>query len=143
MGAINEGIRNILRGESYTLPKIPISKTLLGLIRSDGIEKAADNYRALIKDQAEKYNFDEGQLNMLGYYLLNNGKTDDAIEVFKLNVESFPDAYNTYDSLGEAYMENEEFDLAIENYKISLELNPENKNAEEMLKKIESINEKI
>jgi tetratricopeptide (TPR) repeat protein len=75
--------------------------------------------------------------------LLNNGKPKEAIEVFKLNVESYSDAYNTYDSLGEAYMENEEFDLAIENYKISLELNPENKNAEEMLKKIESIKEKI
>ena len=143
MGAINEGIRNILRGESYTLPKIPISKTLLDLIRSDGIEKAADTYRTLKESEAEKYEFGEFELNNLGYYLLNNGKPKEAIEVFKLNVESFPDAYNTYDSLGEAYMENEEFDLAIKNYKISLELNPENKNAEEMLKKIESIKEKI
>ena len=142
MGAINEGIRNILNGNSYSLPKIPISIKVFEIISSEGIEKAVDSYRALKNNQAEKYNFGEGQLNMLGYHLLYNGKQNDAIEVFKLNVETFPDAYNTYDSLGEAYMENEKFELAIENYKKSLELNPKNKNAERMIEKIESIKKK-
>ncbi|MDX1701602.1 MAG: serine hydrolase domain-containing protein [Melioribacteraceae bacterium] len=54
MGAINEGIRDILGGKRYSLPKIPISKALLGLIRSEGIEKAVDSYRKLKKSEAEK-----------------------------------------------------------------------------------------
>jgi len=36
--------------------------------------------------------------------LLFAGKTDDAIQVFRLNVEEYPKAWNPYDSLGEAYM---------------------------------------
>jgi len=62
----------------------------------------------------------------------------DAIEIFKLNVEMFPQGFNTYDSLGEAYMVNGDKQLAIQNYKKSLELNPKNTNAVEKLKKLEA-----
>lgn len=63
---------------------------------------------------------------------------DDAIEIFKLNVEAYPEASNPYDSLGEGYMLNGDKELAIKNYKKSLELNPDNTNAVEMLKKLEN-----
>jgi cytochrome c-type biogenesis protein CcmH/NrfG len=61
----------------------------------------------------------------------------EAIEIFKLNVEAYPQGFNTYDSLGEAYMVNGDKELAIQNYKKSLELNPQNSNATAMLKKLE------
>ena len=54
----------------------------------------------------------------------------------KYNVKVYPDAYNTYDSLGEAYMKLEKKELAIQNYKKSLELNPNNSNALIMLEKL-------
>ncbi len=63
-------------------------------------------------------------------------KFQEAIKLFKLNVEYFPDSWNVYDSLAEAYMKNGNNDLAIKNYEKSLELNSENKNASEMLKKL-------
>jgi tetratricopeptide (TPR) repeat protein len=50
-----------------------------------------------------------------------------------LNVEIYPDAFNTYDSLGEGYMEAGQNELAIQNYERSLELNPGNDNARQML----------
>ncbi len=53
--------------------------------------------------------------------------------MFKLNVEAYPDAFNTYDSLGEAYMKAGNRELAIANYQKSLELNPRNENGKEML----------
>ena len=59
--------------------------------------------------------------------LLRDDKTNEAIEIFKLNV---------YDSLGEAYMKQGEKELAIENYQKSLELNPNNQNGKDMLKKL-------
>jgi tetratricopeptide (TPR) repeat protein len=46
----------------------------------------------------------EAQLNTLGYKLLQQGRSDDAIAVFKLNVDAFPQSGNVYDSLGEAYL---------------------------------------
>ena len=74
----------------------------------------------------------------MGYQLLQRGKHDDAIQIFKLNVEAYPQAFNTYDSLGEAYMMAGNKELAILNYKKSLELNAQNTNGTEMLKRLES-----
>jgi Flp pilus assembly protein TadD len=74
---------------------------------------------------------------LLGYYLINNNRIKDAITIFKLNVEAFPDAWNVYDSLGEAYALNGETELAIQNYRKSLEINPQNTNAVQALQKLE------
>jgi tetratricopeptide (TPR) repeat protein len=65
-------------------------------------------------------------------------RVKDAIEILKLNVEMFPQGFNTYDSLGDAYRENGDKQLAIQNYKKSLELNPKNTGAVEKLKKLEA-----
>jgi Flp pilus assembly protein TadD len=65
------------------------------------------------------------------------GNMDAALEVFKLNVQLFPQSANVYDSLGEACMRSGENANAIKNYKRSLELNPNNTNAKENLKKLQ------
>jgi cytochrome c-type biogenesis protein CcmH/NrfG len=65
--------------------------------------------------------------------LLQQKKNAEAIEVFKLNVEAFPESANTYDSLGEAYMKAGQKELAIKSYAKSLELNPNNRNAVDQL----------
>ena len=56
--------------------------------------------------------------------------------IFELNVKAYPDAFNTYDSLGEAYMTAGQNDLAIANYQRSLDLNPDNTNATTMLTRL-------
>ncbi len=78
----------------------------------------------------------ENYVNGLGYKLLQMNKIDEAIKMFKLNVDYFPDSWNVWDSLGEAFMKKGEKEKAIENYKKSLELNPENKTAERMIKRL-------
>lgn len=72
----------------------------------------------------------------LGYRLLGLKKVKEAIEIFKLNVEAYPQPYNVYDSLGESYMVNGDIELAIKNYQRLLELKPQNTNAVEMLKEL-------
>lgn len=47
---------------------------------------------------------DERTLNNLGYTLLYSGETQDAITVFKRNVQEYPQSSNVSDSLGESYM---------------------------------------
>jgi tetratricopeptide (TPR) repeat protein len=78
------------------------------------------------------------QLNALGYRLLSLKKVREAIEIFKLNVETYPQSANVYDSLGEAYMTNGDKEPAVRNYQRAVELNPQNTNAIEMLKKLRS-----
>ena len=64
-------------------------------------------------------------------------RTQEAISLFKLNVEMFPDSGNVHDSLGEAYMAQGERDAAIASYRKSLALDPDNTNATEMVEKLE------
>jgi len=93
-------------------------------------------YYQLKNDKKDSYNFEsEGELNKLGYRLLNSGKIIAAIKIFKLNATEFPNSSNVYDSLGDAYYANKELKLAKENFKKSLKLNPANEHAKEMLKK--------
>jgi imidazolonepropionase-like amidohydrolase len=119
-------------------PKLPSILTAIGhTVMGQGIAAAIAEYRQLKKERPQDYDFSEKELNALGYQLLNAGRMNDAIEIFKLNVEMYPRGFNAYDSLAEAYMKNGNRDLAIQNYKRSLELNPHNANATTMLKKLE------
>jgi predicted Zn-dependent protease len=70
---------------------------------------------------------------------MRDGKVKESIRIFQLNVEKFPEGFNTYDSLGEAYMTDGQKELAIKNYAKSLEMNPGNTGAIEMLKRIQSM----
>ncbi len=74
---------------------------------------------------------------MLGYQLMQVGKTAEAIEIFKLNAEAYPQSANVYDSLGEACLISGQKELARINYKKAVELNPKNVNAIEVLKTLE------
>ncbi|HSE37992.1 MAG TPA: serine hydrolase, partial [Blastocatellia bacterium] len=116
--------------------KPPIDRVLFKTITSDGLEAAAKQYYELKKNQPQAYDFQERHLNNLGYNFINQGKFKEAIRVFQLNVEAYPNSSNVYDSLGESYMRNGDKALAIENYEKSLKLDPGNTGAVEALKKL-------
>jgi tetratricopeptide (TPR) repeat protein len=68
----------------------------------------------------------EQSINRAGYELMESGKTKEAIDLFKLNVQLHPESWNAYDSLGEAYAGMGDKALAIQNYEKSIQLNPKN-----------------
>jgi imidazolonepropionase-like amidohydrolase len=116
------------------------AEVLSQTISSTGIDAAIRQYHDLKSTQPNVYNFDEAELNTLGYQLLGNKSFKDAIRIFQLNVEAYPQSGNAYDSLAEAYMDNGDMRLAIANYQKSLQLDPSNSNAVQMLKKLNSTN---
>ncbi|HEV3471421.1 MAG TPA: serine hydrolase [Pyrinomonadaceae bacterium] len=107
------------------------------LLLAGKTEEALAAYRRIKREQPGNASVEEARLNNLGYELLRQGKRREAVAVFALNVELYPQSSNVYDSLGEAYMESGERELAIKNYRRSLELDPKNTNAVRMLKKLE------
>jgi CubicO group peptidase (beta-lactamase class C family) len=133
---LSDSIAKIIYNQPYEPPKLSIVPVLQKTIAEKGIEAGVAQYRELKGSQATTYDFAEGELNRLGYQLLRSGKTKEAIEIFKLNVEAYPQRFNTYDSLADAYLNSNERELAIQNYKKSLELNPNNTNATEKLKQL-------
>jgi len=125
-------VTNILYGQPYETPKQSIAEILRPTVMKD-VAAAVKQYRELKATQNSEYDFREAELNTLGYQLLQMKKVAEALEIFKLNVEAYPQAANTYDSLGEAYLANGDKELAITNYKKSLELNPQNMGATRVL----------
>lgn len=115
-------------------PKQTVADALFSIIMDKGVESALGQFNTL--KQSKDYYVTEIQLNNLGYRLLEMKKVREAIEIFKLNTEAYPQSANVYDSLGEAYMKNGDKELAIRNYQRAVELNPQNTNAIEMLKKL-------
>lgn len=138
VGRLQSTIANILFDQPYDTPKMPVAEVLLKTINEKGIDAGLAEFRELKAKQANVYDFSEEQLNSLGYQLLRARKPKEAIAIFKLNVETYPQAFNTYDSLAEAYMANGDTELAIQNYKKSVELNPKNTNAAETIKRLET-----
>src|SRR4030095_78366 len=134
VGRLADTITNILYDQPFQLPKMSFVAVLEKTIREKGIEGGIAEYRKMKATQSATYDFAEPELNTLGYQLMRAGKMKEAVEIFKLNVEVYPEAFNTYDSLAEAYMNINERDLAIQNYKKSLELNPKNTSAVDLLK---------
>lgn len=122
-----------LKYESYKSPGRLLFKSIL----AKGAETALREYRESRKGRAADEVVDERQMNRIGYDLLRMKKPGEAIEVFKLNVEDYPQSANVYDSLGEAYMANGDKELAIKNYQKSVELNPNNTAGKEALKKLQ------
>jgi tetratricopeptide (TPR) repeat protein len=80
----------------------------------------------------------EDQINGLGYRLLGEKKTQEAIDILKINVRLYPESWNVYDSLGEAYALAGQNDLAIQNYEKSLQLNPKNEGGRAALAKLKA-----
>ncbi|HKP73283.1 MAG TPA: tetratricopeptide repeat protein, partial [Pyrinomonadaceae bacterium] len=133
---ISRDLTNVLYNQPFELPKQSIAETLMKTITEKDVAAAVKQYRDLKAAKAD-YNFEEGELNTLGYQLLAAKKIKEAIEIFKLNAEAYPQAANTYDSLGEAYMLAGERELALQSYKKSVELNPQNTNAATIIKNLE------
>lgn len=120
---------------SYT-PKKELTAQLLDALDAGDAALAQKRLREYLADPANAYINVESPLNNLGYQLMAQHQLDKAIEIFKLNVEGYPQSSNVYDSLGEAYMNKGLKELAIKNYEKSLELNPANANGAAMLKKL-------
>lgn len=132
---MTEAIGRILYDQEYEMPKRSVAVAMMEEFYDKGLPAAMDLFSE-IKD-AEEYDLNEGQMNSFGYDLLRNDKIDAAIEIFKLNVEAFPESGNVYDSLGEAYLANGNKEMALKFYKKSVEVDPSNSNAIQIIKDLE------
>ena len=90
-----------------------IGQTLFQIIEQKNVQTAIQQYHELKENQTDQYSFDVNELDLLGYQLLKLEKIKDAIEIFKLNVEVYPEDSYVYDSLGETYMINGDKELSI------------------------------
>ena len=121
----------------YALEKQSVGRRLYDIIHGRGVQEALAKYREIKAKGAGSYRFDESELNDLAFQLVKEKMIGDAIELFKLNVEEYPDSADAYASLAEAYMIQGNRAMAVRYCRKSLEIDPQNAHAAEMLKTLE------
>jgi len=124
----------------YMFNNMDMDQALAYVERSMGINQNVTNSftKALILEKTGKTeeaakmkeeaftNASENNINTLGYQYLFAGRVDEAMLIFKKNVEMFPDSWNVYDSLAECYAAARDNKQAIEFYTKALEKAPDN-----------------
>jgi hypothetical protein len=112
------GLRKVFDG--WQMPRDPQSGAFSG-----GLKGVDAHYKKL----SEKFGYSvptpENVINQLGYQLLFQAKPEEAIAVFKANVERYPASANVYDSLAEAYERGGRIDLAEPLYDKARTLDPD------------------
>ena len=77
------------------------------------------------KDSANEFVSVEAELNAAGYRLMAAQRIEQAIEIFKLNTELYPESANAFDSYGEALANAGKREEAIKAYEKALQINPD------------------
>lgn len=77
------------------------------------------------------------RLNRAGYDFMRRAMLADALHVFRLNCDLFPDSWNVYDSYAEALLASGDRNGAVTNYRKSLELSPNRKAGRKRLAELE------
>jgi polyisoprenoid-binding protein YceI len=104
-------------------------------VASQGVDAGMTTFDALRAEDPE--GVQESVLNTVGYLLLREGRTDDAIRVFRHNCQSFPDSGDLWASLGEAFATKGDFAKAKEAYQAVLESDPDHVGASEVMRHLE------
>jgi hypothetical protein len=110
-------------------------KNLSTLCPAKKVKDICNIVKKEFKNKEPEYNLSEDAINAFGYEIMGNNKLDDALLVFKLNIECYPNSYNVYDSYGECLMALGKEKEGLEAYQKSLDLNPNNTNAKRILEK--------
>jgi tetratricopeptide (TPR) repeat protein len=105
-------------------PEEPLTDVIRREVQGRHPELALQAAKRYLANPLYRYQNLERPINLLGYEFVGVKDLDRAIEVFKLNTELYPTAFNTWDSLAEAYADRGERDAAIKYYEKSLALNP-------------------
>jgi tetratricopeptide (TPR) repeat protein len=75
-----------------------------------------------------KLDISEDMLRHFGYDYWRQKNYEQAIRVFKLNVEKFPKSEETYHQLGDVYRDNGQLEIAIKTWEKGIEVAEENSN---------------
>lgn len=137
---VASALARVLYDRPYELPKRSLVERFARTLDGKGIVAARTEFVTL-KKRADEYELDGVAFNQLGYHYLRSGRLDEAVAVFELNVEAFPEVGDPYDSLAEAYAAQGRKELAITNYEHALRLDPNNSNAAVMLRRLRGNNE--
>lgn len=131
---LNDVARDAL---GYKSPK-PLGPELYYAFKENGIDAAIDKYWELKKAAADKYMISVGGLCQFGDFLLFKNDTENAIKMYTLAVQEYPDDWIPTYYFGYAYLQLGKPEEARKKFERGLKLDPGNKYLLEELEKLNS-----
>ncbi len=115
-------------------PEAPIEeRSAAALVEQAFEEGGADAARAtfdeLLAAGEGRALFSEAEFNRLGYKFVRTCTIDDAVSVFEMATEVWPESANAWDSLGDGLRRRGDKDASLASYRRVLELEPGHENA--------------
>ncbi|MEE9362282.1 MAG: serine hydrolase [Cellulophaga sp.] len=132
-------LKNAVFSDSIRL-KGPIHYKLKDYILKDGIEKVKEIYYAEKQKTPQDYTFENGDIDDLGYWLVDRNHLKKALDIFMFNTELQPEEAGWVDSVADGYKEMDSIDLAIKWYKKALEMKPDQDFSRNKLNELLKIN---
>ncbi|MFC1627556.1 MBL fold metallo-hydrolase [Gemmatimonadota bacterium] len=143
-----EGIAHIVTGHEMSLPFSSLQETLafiteqrdlyagresaLDVFRTlhqeAGVEAGVERLHAMYADSTHYYTL-RPELDTYAYRLMLDEELDEALKIFLVMADIWPESDISWDSLGEVYLRLDQKEMAIAAFERSLALNPENGNA--------------
>jgi len=106
----------------------PTQDEYLAILNGGNIEVAIEIYDKFTALDPDLVLFPEANMNFAGYGMLQRGRTAEAVTLFKMNADTYPQSANCWDSLTEAYMANGDNEQALQCIEKVLETLPNDTN---------------
>ncbi len=119
-------------------PKKTLRDIALELFRANDLKSFKAKALEFKNDPANMYQSIEADINSFGYRLIAMQKVNDAIEMFKVNTELYPNSANAFDSFGEALANAGRRDEAITAYEKALSIDPKFPTSIDALKRLKA-----
>jgi tetratricopeptide (TPR) repeat protein len=120
----------------YNFKKLaPTEKIPSEYLANNEFDKALEAYITIQKNDSLDPTIEEHNFNRLGYQKLKNKNYEEALQIFKLNMELYPSSSNVYDSYADALKRSGDTIKALEFYKKSIALDSGNKIAKRFIEK--------
>ena len=111
--------------------KSSIGEAVYKHYQENDIDAALTYYEKLKKEKKENYNWDEWELNAIGYKLMEEDDMAAAEKVFKYNIKEYPEAANPNDSYADYLIEKGEPEKAKKYLRKSIEIAQNSSNEDE------------
>ncbi len=138
--SLEKDLLAIVNGQSYS-PNYKSFSTIVKWLNDETLKDENSSTRGLA-EQLRPLVSGEHELNSLGYLLLKQDKKKQAVRIFQINYNLYPESANVASSLGEGYFEIQQYAKAVTYLEHSLELNKDPKAIKEILELLYKVKEK-
>jgi len=119
------------------------ARDFIRIIEEKGIDEGIKRFYDMKEESRtiNRYVFEEWLIKSIGLSFLSRNKMEEAIEIFKLNSQLYPESWDVYYTLAEAYVKNGNKGMAIKNYQKALDRKPDESNILKILNELKNENE--